>query len=284
MHLGNTSFLPRSLVDGRPAMAVDLDDRGLNYGDGLFETIAVADSVPLLWAAHMRRLAEGATRLGIRPPSESVLEAEARTVCKGLARAVLKIIVTRGKGGQGYAPLANDRVCRIVRCLPAPEYPAVLSREGVRARICRWRLARDRQLAGIKHLNRLPQVMARAEWNDEYEEGLMLDDTGIVIEGTRSNLFVVTDKHLRTPDLTLAGVWGVARELVLERAPAIGVPVNVEPLSLDGVRAADEIFLTNSLIGIWPVRQLEGKTYAIGPVTQAIQKAVVDAFPVLGDI
>ncbi len=278
------TFEPLSLIDGRPVGVVNVDDRGFNYGDGLFETIAVHQGQPRLWSAHMRRLSLGAARLGITPPAESTLAKEAASLCEGRMRAVLKIMVTRGQGGRGYASSRNTSPTRVLRCLPAPAYPAGLWREGARVRVCRFRLVRDPQLAGIKHLNRLPQVMARAEWDSGYDEGLMLDDGGAVIEGTKSNLFIVSKGQVRTPDLAQAGVCGVARQVILERTPITGLSVVEESLSLDTVRKADELFLTNALIGIWPVRQLEGKTYPVGPVTQAIQKAVVDAFPVLGNI
>ena len=274
----------RCLVNGKPFSVVDVGDRGFNYGDGIFETIAIHGGQPLLWDAHMRRFTRGATRLNIKAPNVSVLAQEAAILCEGTNRGILKVVLTRGRGGHGYAPIAHTEPTRILRCLPAPEYPVSHWREGVRVRVCRFRLARDPQLAGIKHLNRLPQVMARAEWEHDYDEGLMLDDGGTVIEGTKCNVFMVRRGALHTPDLEHAGVCGVAREYVLERASAIGVRVAVEPLSLDTIRAADELFLTNSLIGIWPVRQLESKTYPVGPVTQTIQKAIVDAFPVLRDI
>jgi len=271
-----------SLINGRSDTSVDLDDRGLNYGDGLFETIAVHGGKPMHWQAHMDRLAMGGARLGIHIPERDVLASEATMLCGNVTCGVLKIIITRGAGGRGYAPPNPQQATRILRCGPPPEYPVSYAREGVRVRLCRWRLSRDAQLAGIKHLNRLPQVMARAEWDDEHEEGLMMDDVDAVIEGTKSNLFVVRNNRVSTPDLAYSGVKGVARQIILERAPSIGMPIAIEPLTLAGVREADELFLTNTLIGIWPVRQLEGKTYAVGPVTQAIQKAVVDAFPVLG--
>jgi 4-amino-4-deoxychorismate lyase len=273
-----------SLVNGQPVTEININDRDFNFGDGLFETIAVRDGQALLWAAHVRRLIEGARRLGIALPSETVLAREVQLLCGNAARAVLKIIIARGVRGQDKAPDGAAGPTRVLRRLPASDYPARYWRDGVCVRVCQRRLARDPQLAGIKHLCRLPQTMARAEWQDEFAEGLMLDDSGAVIEGTKSNLFIVANGKLQTPELSGAGVWGVARAWMMERAAATGLQVSVESISLEAVYAADEIFITNSLIGLWPVRELEGKAYSVGPVTKTLQATLADAFPVPRDL
>jgi 4-amino-4-deoxychorismate lyase len=118
-------------------------------------------------------------------------------------------------------------------------------------------------LAGIKHLNRLENVLARSEWDgDAYAEGLVCDEGGLAISGTMSNLFIFEDQRLCTPDLGRCGVAGLTRELVLEQAGRDGVPCSVEDLPLERVLSADEVFFVNSLIGVWPVRMLADRTYA----------------------
>ncbi len=266
-----------TLVNGIPGESVSVRDRGFQYGDGLFETLAVVNGVPLLWDRHMQRLSRGAARLGIDAPDIHLLYQESEQVCRNAARGVLKIIVTRGPSGRGYAPGREALPTRTVSLLPWPDYPAVHRSHGVTVQFCRTMIARNRATAGIKHLNRLEQVLARAELDESCAEGLMRDEWGQVIEGTMTNLFIVSRDVLLTPDLAHSGVQGVMRGLVLERAAALAVETRVTGIKSDDILQADEVFLTNSLIGLWPVRQLESKAYPPGRMTQRIREAVGDA-------
>ncbi len=266
-----------TLINGERSDHVSVRDRGFQFGDGVFETIAVASGEPLLWERHMHRLQAGALRLGFTPPEIESLRREARQLCRDVERAVLKIMATRGQSTRGYAPDRTAVPTRVLTLLPWRQYPPQYALEGVSVRLCRARLARNPQLAGIKHLNRLEQVLARGEWTDDYAEGLMRDVEGWVIEGTRSNLFVVKDNKLLTPDLSQCGVEGVMRAEILERARRLQLEVDVVPLALEQVLAADELFLSNSLIGLWPVRDFEGKAFSRGEITKTIQTAIGDA-------
>lgn len=272
---------PDILVNGDPFGGGGKDaafgplDRGLHYGDGLFETIKVEDGSPEFWDRHLARLAEGCERLGIAAPEGDTLGREAGRLCAGDRRSVLKIIVTRGAGGRGYRPPERPVPTRILSRHPWPDHAPAAWREGVVVRVCTTRLATQPLLAGIKHLNRLEQVMARREWDDPViGEGLMLDTDGFVVDGTMSNLFIVAGGRLATPDLSLSGVAGVMRAVVLEAAAKLKVPAEVTRLTLDRVRAADEAFLTNSLIRIWPVRELDGKRYRLGGLVRRLAKEV----------
>lgn len=263
-------------VDGRPADSMPVLDRGLQYGDGVFTTVAIKAGAPLLWERHLQRLQHDAARLGIAPIAPEFLRDDVARSCRGVARATLKIIVTRGAGSRGYRPPADGSVRRIVTLWPrAPQ--AAHAHDGVAVRLCRARLSRNPMLAGIKHLNRLEQVLARAEWGDDYTEGLMQDTAGMIIEGTMTNVFLAREGQLLTPDLGQCGVAGVMRAEVLERARAATIPSRVSEIPLAAIEAADEIFLTNSLIGIWPVRRFETKEYRIGPITRTLQAAIVGA-------
>lgn len=247
------------LVNGSEQRGIDPADRGLSYGDGLFETVAVADGRTLEWDAHLDRLKAGCVRLGIPLPDAGVLAEEAACVVEGGARGVLKIILTRGCGGRGYRPPADPHPTRILALYPWPDYPLSWYREGIDVGVCSTRLGRNPALAGLKHLNRLEQVMARREWADpSIAEGLMLDDTGCVVEGTMSNLFVVRDGKLVTPDLDQCGVAGIVRANVLKRAPLLGLEVQVAHLGLDDVLSAQEAFLSNSVLGVCPIRKITG--------------------------
>lgn len=250
------------LINGESAAHIPATDRGLQYGDGLFETIAVVASSPCLWERHYKRLKHGGSRLGIEIPSASTLLKEIQQEIGTAEKGVIKLIVTRGEGARGYAPSKNSMPNRVVQFSPWPEYPTEFQTNGVKARVCSTRLGANQALAGIKHLNRLEQVIARSEWDDPtMKEGLMLDARGRVIEGTMSNIFMLKDGTLHTPDLTESGVAGVMRGLVLDIAQEQGLDINIGHLPLSEVLYADSLMLTNSLIGIWPVKSLDDREY-----------------------
>lgn len=264
-----------TLVNGQASTSLAVADRGLQYGDGLFETLALRNGEPLLWERHVQRLGEGCRRLGLPAPDARLLREELNRIAGAEARAVAKIILTRGSAGRGYRADASGTATRIVQRLPWPAYPDAAAREGVDVRWCETRLARQPRLAGIKHLNRLEQVLARAEWQDDYAEGLMRDTDGLVIEGTRTNLFLVrTDDTVVTPDLSQSGIAGVMRAQVLDSAATLGMRCMVQAVTADMVESARELFLTNSLIGIWPIRRIEARHYVAGKITQTLQAAL----------
>jgi len=265
--------MPDILVNGVARDRIAASDRGLHYGDGLFETLAVRAGIPQLWQRHWARLSRGCERLGIEGIDAQTLWDEAREVCADTAQGVLKIIITRGEAGRGYRPAVAGEATRILTRYPWPDYPDVHRREGVAVRVCATRLGRNPALAGMKHLNRLEQVMARREWDDpDTAEGLMLDDRGQVISGTMSNLFMVKAGQLATPRLDECGVQGVMRGLILELAEEMAIPCQQTGLSLPDLRAADELFLCNALIGLWPVRRMERQAYMVGPITQRLSE------------
>lgn len=274
--MNNATASPiRMLIDGQDSIMLNAQDRGLLYGDGLFETIAVRNGAPLRWERHLQRLMRGCERLGIPCPDVATLTIESLALCKGHDRAVLKLIVTRGVGGRGYRAPAQPRATRILSLHPWPDYPAGHARDGVRVRLCDMRLARQPALAGIKHLNRLEQVLARAEWNDEeIAEGVLFDSEDHVIEATMSNLFLVSEGQLITPDLSDCGVAGIMRAMMIEIAAELGMTCSVRTVARTELFDAAELLLCNSLIGLWPIRQLDTRRLVPGPVTQRLQQAL----------
>ena len=266
------------LVNGVLGDNVSVRDRGFQYGDGLFETMAVVKGTPLLWDRHIQRLFHGAARFGITAPPEGLLRNEAEQLSRGVERAVLKIILTRGVSGRGYAPDKEAQPTRTVSLLPWPDYPAKRRAHGVNAQFCRTMISRNKTMAGIKHLNRLEQVLACAELEPDHQEGLMCNEYGHVIAGTMTNLFIVSRDSLLTPELSHSGVEGIMRRLVLERAAELALDTRVLDIDKDAVLQADEVFLTNSLIGLWPVRRIGTQEYPLGRITQRIQEAIVDAY------
>ncbi|MBI5451513.1 MAG: aminodeoxychorismate lyase [Gammaproteobacteria bacterium] len=263
------------LVNGFAATHVPVQDRGLQYGDGVFETIAVCNGEPLLWSRHLARLQLGCSRLRLPAPDGQQLYDEAAKLCRDSTRAVLKLIITRGSAGRGYRSPVEGTATRIMMRLPFPDYPPHGYRDGIRTRICQLRLGHNPLLAGIKHLNRLEQVLARQEWDDDdITEGLLRDSDGLVIEGTMSNLFIVRNRQLLTPELTQCGVAGVMREVIIEQAAALGLGCRITTLTVEDLRQADELMCCNSLGGLWPVRQVDEQNYPVGALTRQLQQAL----------
>lgn len=262
------------LVNGAETNQLSVSDRGLQYGDGLFETMAVREQKASFLTRHLQRLQLGCERLQIPMPPRPLLIEEIQQLAQGQRLGVLKLIVTRGISARGYAIPETCQPTRIVMALPWPTI-ADDNGGGVKVRICETRLSTNPRLAGIKHLNRLEQVIARSEWQDlDIAEGLMLNAENEVIEGTMSNLFVVIHESLYTPPITTCGVAGVMRSVVVETARKLGLKLRIAPIRLDQLRSASEIFLTNAIMRIVPVRQVDSNRYTIGPISQRLIDAV----------
>lgn len=265
----------RCLIDGVPGDRIAITDRGLQYGDGVFETLAVRDGRCEFWDRHLQRLMVGCDALRLPAPRPDRLSEEADRLVRDVRQGVLKIIITRGSGGRGYRPPREVVPTRILTLSEWPEYPDDWHESGVAVRLCEQRLGSQPALAGIKHLNRLEQVLARMEWDDtDIAEGLLCDQQGHIIEGVSTNLFSVQAGRLRTPSLEHCGVAGVMRAVVMDLARDAGIACDVTPIDGDALGEADEIFLTNSLIGIWPVRRLGTWERAPGPITRRLQAAL----------
>jgi 4-amino-4-deoxychorismate lyase len=258
------------LVNGQ-STGVDPADRGLAYGDGLFETMAARDGRIRWRDLHFDRLEEGCRRLEIPAPSRDLLAREIAASCPTEGRSVVKLIVTRGTGARGYLPPEPAAPTRVLSVSPWPDFPAQHYLRGISVDVCQLRLGENAALAGIKHLCRLEQVLAQLELRGRpVQQGLLLDTSGQVVGGTSSNLFAVSGGDLSTPSLTRCGIKGVMRRAVLEATRTLGLRATERDLTLPEVMAADELFMTNALFGIWPVAELHGKRFAIGPTTNAL--------------
>jgi 4-amino-4-deoxychorismate lyase len=265
---------PLWLVNGRQT-GVDPSDRGLAYGDGLFETMAAANGSIRWLDRHLERLAHGCARLAIPPPDASEIREEIRAHCPRSGRAVVKLIVTRGSGARGYGPPPRSFPTRILAISAWPSYPAENYSAGIRVRVCELRLAETPLLAGLKHLCRLEQVLAELEIGDRAQQGLLLDRGGRVVGGTRSNVFAVRDGRLLTPALDRCGIRGVMRRVVLETAAAAGLAAEECDLTLGDLYSASELFMTNSLFGIWPVARLDERPFQPGPVARELMQRLM---------
>ncbi len=262
------------LINGLQGDQVSIYDRGLQYGDGVFRTMRVLGGRVLHWSRHYKKLQQDSAALGIACPESALLSDELQRLIQQQPDGVAKIIITRGlQMARGYAPDAHTIPTRILSVTPAPNYPDHFYTLGVKLRVCELRLGHQPRLAGIKHLNRLENVLAAAEWSDaDIAEGILLDISGNVIEGTHSNLFLLMNGELITPDLSRCGVAGVQRDRVMEWAIKHGVPCHIERFGLPELLAADEMFLVNSVIGLWPVRELQSCNWSQYPMSMQIQK------------
>lgn len=254
------------LVNGAATDCVAATDRGLAYGDGVFRTLLARQGKPQHWARHYRKLERDCASVAIACPSEGLLAAEIERAAERLAVSeVVKIVITRGSGARGYAPPRPVAPTRIVMTTPMPDYPEAFSRSGVRVHWCQTRATLQTRLAGVKHLNRLENVLARAEWDDpSVAEGLMLDVDGNVVSGTMTNLFIAEEEGLSTPLLSQCGVAGVTRERIIDGAGRHGVVCREEPITRSRLLAAREVLLVNSVIGVWPVSECAGRNWTPG--------------------
>lgn len=261
------------LHENGEAASVVVTDRGLAYGDGLFETLRIEGGRPVLFALHLQRMAASALALGISFDLPAVEQAFLAFV-RDAGDAVSKILLTRGTGGRGYQPEPGTSPTLIFLLYPPVAWSPVLAADGIVAAICRQPLGVSPLLAGHKHLNRLEQVLLRQELAamPEAHEALVTDVDGQVIEGVFSNLFFVRAGVVRTPLLDRAGVRGVMRQFLIDELQRLAIPLQEGRYRSGDVLAADEIFFCNSLYGIWPVRQMADQVCQPGPVTRRLQQ------------
>lgn len=237
-----------SWVDGVPGASVPVDDRGLQYGDGLFETMFIRRGRVRFLEVHLARLADGCMRLGIPLAVNAGLRAEIQAAASACDLAILKLIVTRGSGPRGYAARGEIQPRRVMTVFATT--PLAIP-EGVHLRIAQHILAANPALAGIKHLNRLDNVLAAREApHAECFDALLLDSSGLVVGGTMSNVFLVNGGVVVTPPVDRAGVAGVMRGIVLRECATLGLTVEVRPVAAAELSSADEVFITNARIGV----------------------------------
>jgi 4-amino-4-deoxychorismate lyase len=266
------------LVNGASSQFIDARDRGLAYGDGVFRTFPMQSGRPVAWSRQYKKLDTDCAAMQIACPGEAVLKQDLAAVASHEPDCVIKIIVTRGIAERGYAIPVAAIPTRIVLSTPAPDYPASYFEAGIRVHLCRLRLSSQPASTGIKHLNRLENVLARMEWNDpDIAEGLLCDADDYLIGGTMSNVFVAKDGKLTTPALDRCGIAGVTRERIMELSRDRGIAVRIGKITIDELLAADEIFLTNSVIGIWQIAAIDRRTWARGSLTTKIRSWLQNA-------
>ncbi|MBM3117841.1 aminodeoxychorismate lyase [Jeongeupia naejangsanensis] len=259
------------LVDGVPAGVLPLADRSIQFGDGVFRTLFIRDGGIPFWQRHMDKLARDAAALGITAPAAGDWLADLRAPAP--ASATIKLVLTRGESPRGYAVPDDCMPHRITQI--APRAPAVDRSAGVTVRICETRASWQPRLAGIKHLNRLENVLARSEWSDPaIFDGLLLDRDGDVIEGTMSNIVLLEQGALLTPQLDGGGVAGVMRDVIAEAASGLGWSTGEARISLARLLQAESVWLCNSLTGLVPVARLGERDWPAHPADQLLAERV----------
>jgi 4-amino-4-deoxychorismate lyase len=270
-----------TFVNGEIEGVVSIFDRGLSYGDGVFETIFCKNGNATLWSLHLDRLCLGLARLNIMVEASIIEAYKDQLLTKVLAdgletQGLLKLIVTRGVGYRGYAPAGSTTPTVILAWFAKPVFSAHCAEYGVTASLCSTKLSRNTQLAGIKHLNRLEQVLAAQELQaSNIDEGLLLDTENNLIEAVSKNIFLIKKDTLYTPQLTYCGVKGVMREYIINTiAPTLNIALIEQNIPVGQLADFDEAFVCNSVHGLWPLKSIGDNKLCLGSISKSIQSEV----------
>lgn len=255
----------KSLIDGQPGATLSIDDRGLHYGDGFFETMRVRSGGVPLWQYHHARIARSCERLRIAIPDQRLIRDEIAGLCADGGEAIVKLIVTRRGGERGYRA-TSEEATRVLLRYPFVSLPKSYYAHGVALTRCEHAIGINPGLAGLKHLNRLDQVLARSEWSDaRYYDGIVQDIEGHVVGTTSANLFFAAkDGSLATPMVDRSGVGGVCRDYLLAAAVTRGVEIAQRRVSFAEILQADQIIITNAVRGALPVAGIGDIGFRIG--------------------
>jgi len=269
------AVLNKVLINGQAADSIHVSDRGLAYGDGVYRTFLIQAKTPLLWSQQYQKLSADCAKLALQLPPQSQLLAEIQQLCADDSLYVGKVMVTRGLAGRGYQIPPQFECNRIVMVSPYTA-PDTRIQQGLNMFICQLRLATQPSLAGIKHLNRLENVLARSENTDpDIHEGLLLDMQDQVIECTSGNLFARYQDQLITPALSHCGVAGVMRDWLLQNAGQFGLQARVGELDLSQLWLADELMMTNSVQGAIQIKQIQHKIWQTQSLAQNIRRVFI---------
>lgn len=270
------------LINGITADYLTINDRAIHYGDGLFETILCSNNILFYWSQHYQRLRQSADILKLKCPDEQVLLHDISYLLKEnetpeAGEFSIKIIITRGSSERGYVIPKKTGENRIVLLSAlTPDYCALLSGELLSGElyICKQQVSINESLAGLKHLNRLENVLARNEWHDtaknNYVDGLMLNANQHVIEGTMSNVFAIKNNRLYTPDLRQSGINGIMRAMIIAVAERNSIEVSTMNISLEELLDMDEIFISNSLMGVRSVNKIASSLFHVQTLTKLL--------------
>jgi len=260
-------------INGKLTNKINIKDRAVQYGDGVFETIAVKKNSLEFWNEHYKRLKKGCKVLKIKCPSKLLLKKEINKFLRKVKKKkfILKIIISRGEGGRGYNPPKNMKPTRIFGIYDWPNYSEKNYKKGIELGVCKTRISKQPVLSQIKHLNKLEQIIARSEWQSKkISESIMLDFDENVIEGTMSNIFGVKKNIFYTPILKNSGIEGVMKGVVIKLLKRKKKKFKEKKIQLKELLKFEEVFICNSIFGIWPVVKILRKKFVIGDKTKEI--------------
>ena len=236
-------------------------DRAFQYGDGIFRTFVVEDKKPRHWKYQYKKIVEDCLAMKIKPPKEKELLSDIHSLFKTKKKAVGKFIISRGVSERGYKFNKDILHNRFLIKTNMPIYPKASFKSGVSLYVCKHKL-NPSMLSGVKHLNRLENIIARQEWtSDQYADGILLDQDGHVIECISSNIFMRIGKIIYTPKISHIGIKGVTRELMIKSSAQLGFKVKESIFDLNKLLEADEVFITNSLFGVLQVKKIKKRSW-----------------------
>ena len=242
-------------VNGTQQSHIDIENRGLAYGDGLFTTAKIQQGHIQYLKAHIERLFLGCEKLGITPPSQEKLIKQLTAVAKNYSLAVLKVMITANSGGRGYARATSNDHDLIIMVYDYPHHYDELANTGLTLGLSSQQMGINPMLAGLKHLNRLEQVLLREELSTRSEDDLLVTNiNNEVIEATSANLFFYLNDKLYTPDVNQSGVNGIMRQAILQCYP----DTIVKPVTLHDITKAQAMFICNCVMGVMPVVTFNG--------------------------
>ena len=274
-----------SLINGIFKKNISVLDRGLAYGDGIFETmnwcVSKSNNIKIYgveyWKRHLERLKIGCDKIKLPMPSEDLLNSYKNKILKksaesSLNRGILKIIITRGVGGRGYKYESSLKPTIIFLSFPAKTIDHKLYNSGVRVKLSKTDISENKRISGIKHLNRLDSVIARSEWDDNFFEGLFVDKSGNLLEGTMTNIFFIKNKVLYIPKLKSCGIEGIMSQVIKEKKNLFFKDFMERNLKFSEINNFDAMFLTNSIIRVLPVKHLENVSFKITEELKSLVK------------
>ena len=264
---------PIVIINGAKQSKISIFNRNSQFGDGLFETCLVENKKILFWTNHFARLNRGCEQLKISKVDESVWLSDVKkalSLCS-YDHCVVKLILSRGESLRGYGFKDDIKPVRAVIVL---ELQNTTLNNLFSLEYCQSGYNSNPKLAGIKHCNRLEQVLARAGLKSD--EGIMLDENHNVISVTQGNIYAIHGNTLITPKLDKCGVEGTRRAIILDLAKLLGIKVKVDTLSAKELVQADEVFISNSIIGIQSIKQIGDIVLGESPITKKIKDTFME--------
>lgn len=239
-------FINGKFFDEKHAV-ISIRDRGLRYGDGVFETIAVYKGVPYQWELHLKRMKNGLKGLNIKTDITN-LPAQAASLLKKnkIKNGTLRIMITRGVGGAGYSPKGANKPTMIIETLPAPIRP--------NNPVKLWLGSVNKIPSSYKTMNGLNSILARMEAEENgCFEALMLNTDKQICETSSGNIFWIKNNELFTPSLKCGVLPGTTRDAVIRISP---IKIREGIFTLKELDSADEVFFTNTSLGIVPISEI----------------------------